>query len=161
MILMTSSFIRGWKNSKFLQLWKKIMRDLLSVRYSLENFFLCRAHQLPQNRCMWSRTCVKILAYVTYMGKYQKTFIWCHTFYLVIFLIIFPCSFFFKYNKRLMFQKKLILKFHAKFLHGTSILVFIISYIFFKKFIEIHKVSQNKLLPKIPALEPLQLKQNN
>ena len=32
----------------------------------------------------------KILAYLKYMGKYQKEYIMHHTFYLVIFLPIFP-----------------------------------------------------------------------
>ena len=34
--------------------------------------------------------CAKILAYVTYMGKYLKAYNRRHTFYLVIFLTIFP-----------------------------------------------------------------------
>ena len=32
----------------------------------------------------------KILVYVKYLGKYQKAYIKGHTFYLVIFLTIFP-----------------------------------------------------------------------
>ena len=34
--------------------------------------------------------CTKILAYMAYMGKYQKEYIKRHTFYLVITLTIFP-----------------------------------------------------------------------
>ena len=49
-----------------------------------------RAWQLPWNHCTWSFTCAKILANMKYAGWYQKTFIRWHTFYLVIFLTIFP-----------------------------------------------------------------------
>ena len=49
-----------------------------------------RVRQLPENHHTWSHTCAKILAYVTYVGKYQKVYIKHHNFYLVIFLIIFP-----------------------------------------------------------------------
>ena len=34
----------------------------------------------------WSSTCAKVLAYVTYISKYQKANIRCHTFYQGIFL---------------------------------------------------------------------------
>ena len=40
--------------------------------------------------CTWSRMCTKIVAYVMYMGKYQKAYINRHTFYLLIFPTIFP-----------------------------------------------------------------------
>ena len=45
----------------------------------------------------WSGTFAKILAYMTYVGKYQKAYIRCHTLYLVIFLTKnFLSSFLFK-----------------------------------------------------------------
>ena len=45
-----------------------------------------RVRQSLQNR----RTCAKILAFVKYVGKYQKAHIRRHTFYLVIFQTIGP-----------------------------------------------------------------------
>ena len=38
----------------------------------------------------YHKTAVKILAYVTYVGKYQKACISRHAFYLVIFLTVLP-----------------------------------------------------------------------
>ena len=49
-----------------------------------------RIQQLPENHHTWSCTCANILAYVTYVGKYEKVYIKHYNFYLVIFLIIFP-----------------------------------------------------------------------
>ena len=38
--------------------------------------FVNRVRQLTQNRRTWSRMCAKILAYVTYVGKYQKVYLY-------------------------------------------------------------------------------------
>ena len=49
-----------------------------------------RVRQVPLNRRTWSYACASILAYVTYVGKYQKAYIRRYTFHLVIFLTIIP-----------------------------------------------------------------------
>ena len=51
-----------------------------------KHFMFSRVRQSLQNR----RTCAKILAFVKYVGKYQKAHIRRHTFYLVIFQTIGP-----------------------------------------------------------------------
>ena len=51
---------------------------------------LYRVQQLPQNYHTQSHTYAKILPYMKCMDKYQKAYVRHHTFYLVIFLTIFP-----------------------------------------------------------------------
>ena len=59
----------------FLNLWSLLRRQhTLCQRFIRGNKFQClQGWQLPYNRCTWSRTCTIILAYLTYVGKYQIT----------------------------------------------------------------------------------------
>ena len=65
--------IAGWNTA-----YNKLKRDSGTDTYFPMNFsqFISCLH-------------AKILAYVTYMGKHQKAYVRCRTFYLVIFLTIF------------------------------------------------------------------------
>ena len=72
--------VAGWNTAH-----NKLKRDSGTDTYLPMNFsqFISCSH-------------AKILAYVTYMGKYQKAYIRRRTFYLVIFLTTFVSSFLFK-----------------------------------------------------------------
>ena len=113
-----------------------------------------------------SRTCVKMLVYVTYLGKCQKACIRCYTIYLVIFWIIFSLTLLFKYDERIANSAKtdievLLKKIYALtlriqkiccqaieecqalllFLFFVTFNIIITSYILPGNFIEFHQVS--------------------
>ena len=85
--------------------------------------FIHRVRQLPYNRRTWSRTCAKFLAYVTYVGKYQKAYIRRYTFYLVIFLTIFPKFVLTWIEWKITTRQKLIQNFHFKKIHALTLTI--------------------------------------
>ena len=61
----------------------------LPIFSSLESEF-DNNHKIVVPDYVMTTLCIKILAYVTYVGKYQKAYIRHHNFYLGIFHTIFP-----------------------------------------------------------------------